>query len=67
MADNLSLRDLLEQMVKVGASDLHLTAGVPPQLRVDGELLAGHIHDRRSGVDADVPLRGVLRIRERTI
>jgi twitching motility protein PilT len=35
----LSLRELLEVMVKKGASDLHLTAGVPPMVRVDGELL----------------------------
>jgi twitching motility protein PilT len=38
-----SLRDLLAEMVERGASDLHLTAGVPPQFRVDGVLDAsGH-------------------------
>jgi len=30
------MRELLEEMVSRGASDLHLTAGVPPQFRVDG-------------------------------
>jgi twitching motility protein PilT len=34
----ITLRALLEEMAKVKASDLHLTAGVPAQLRVDGEL-----------------------------
>jgi twitching motility protein PilT len=34
----VSLRELLEQMVKMGASDLHLTAGSPPVVRVDGKL-----------------------------
>lgn len=34
----LSLKELLEHMVKVGASDLHLTAGSPPVIRVDGKL-----------------------------
>ncbi len=34
----LSLRDLLEQMVKMGASDLHLTVGSPPVVRIDGKL-----------------------------
>lgn len=34
----VSLRELLEQMVRVGASDLHLTAGSPPVIRVDGKL-----------------------------
>jgi twitching motility protein PilT len=35
----LSLRELLETMVQKRASDLHLTAGVPPMLRIDGELI----------------------------
>ncbi|MBU8934181.1 MAG: type IV pilus twitching motility protein PilT [candidate division Zixibacteria bacterium] len=41
----ISLRELLEQMVKMGASDLHLTIGAPPVVRVDGKLqrLAGDI------------------------
>jgi len=32
----IGMRELLEEMVAKGASDLHLTAGVPPQYRVDG-------------------------------
>ena len=35
MAD-LTLRQLLEDMVQRRASDLHLTAGVPPEFRIDG-------------------------------
>jgi len=35
----LNLRELLEEMVKLGASDLHLTVGSPPVVRVDGKLL----------------------------
>ncbi len=34
-----SLRDLLEQMVSKKASDLHITVGVPPLFRLDGEML----------------------------
>jgi twitching motility protein PilT len=34
------LRDLLEQMVKMRASDLHITAGLAPQFRVDGQLIS---------------------------
>ena len=30
------MRELLEEMVSKGASDLHLTAGLPPQYRIDG-------------------------------
>jgi twitching motility protein PilT len=34
----VTLRDLLEQMVAKKASDLHLTAGVPPEYRIDGAI-----------------------------
>ncbi len=39
----VSLRALLEEMAKVRASDLHLTAGIPAQLRVDGELVSSKL------------------------
>lgn len=35
----VTLRELLELMVQRDASDLHLTVGSPPQLRVDGKLV----------------------------
>jgi twitching motility protein PilT len=35
---NVSLRALLDEMIKRGASDLHLTVGERPKLRVDGQL-----------------------------
>lgn len=35
----ISLRELLELMVKRNASDLHITVGTPPQLRIDGKLV----------------------------
>src|SRR5687768_7291217 len=34
-----TILDLLVQLVEHGASDLHLTAGVPPTLRVHGKLM----------------------------
>lgn len=33
-----SITQLLEEMVSRGASDLHLTPGVPPSIRIDGEI-----------------------------
>jgi len=45
----MMLRDLLEQMVKMGASDLHLTVGSPPVVRVDGKLLRIPQHDVLTG------------------
>ena len=35
----LTLEDLLRTMVERGGSDLHVTAGSPPRIRTDGELL----------------------------
>ncbi|MBP5405744.1 PilT/PilU family type 4a pilus ATPase [bacterium] len=35
---SLSLQDLLSLMIEQGASDLHITSGSPPQLRIDGSL-----------------------------
>ncbi len=35
----VTLRQLLEDMVQRKASDLHLTAGVPPEFRVDGAMV----------------------------
>lgn len=36
----MDIKQLLQQTVDLKASDLHLVSGVPPTLRVDGELLA---------------------------
>jgi twitching motility protein PilT len=33
-----TLAEMLQKVVQSGASDLHLTVGVPPQIRVDGKL-----------------------------
>ena len=35
-----TLYDLLKNMIDKGASDLHITTGAPPKLRVDGKLLS---------------------------
>ena len=37
-AMGLNLRTLLEEMVSLGASDLHIVAGECPKLRIDGEI-----------------------------
>lgn len=39
----MKLRELLELCVERGASDLHLSAGLPPWLRIDGELCAASL------------------------
>lgn len=35
----LGIRELLKTMVEMGASDLHITTGAPPQVRVDGQVM----------------------------
>jgi twitching motility protein PilT len=39
MQTEVQIEDLLRTMVEKGASDLHLKAGSPPMLRIDGELV----------------------------
>jgi len=39
----LNLRVLLQEMLQRGASDLHITVGNPPKVRVDGELTDSNI------------------------
>ena len=34
-----NLYQLLQTMIEKGASDLHITTGTPPQIRVDGDLV----------------------------
>ena len=34
-----TLNQMLKSMVEQGGSDLHITTGTPPQLRIDGALL----------------------------
>lgn len=40
MATATKIETLLEQVIKLDASDLHLQVGTPPMLRVDGALKA---------------------------
>src|SRR3954463_10168368 len=51
----LNLRSLLEEMIERGASDLHVTAGERPKLRVDG-----HIAD--SGTDVVLTPKDTLQL-----
>jgi len=37
----ITMHELLQMMIQKRASDMHITVGVPPMFRVDGQLLAG--------------------------
>jgi twitching motility protein PilT len=41
----INLRALLEEMLERGASDLHITAGERPKIRVDGKLTNGTVEE----------------------
>lgn len=42
MSTKYTLKDLLIEMTKMGASDLHITVASPPRFRIDGKLKAGN-------------------------
>ena len=46
----MNIQELLNFSVQQGASDLHVTAGMPPLIRVDGDI-------RRINVEVDGPQR----------
>ena len=50
----ITLRELLEQMVAKKASDLHLTAGVPPEFRIDGSIIPGDMEPLAPEVTAQL-------------
>jgi twitching motility protein PilT len=55
-----NLRQLLEEMNERGASDLHLTVGQPPRLRVDGNLADSRIAGRLTPQDTQTLAYSVL-------
>jgi twitching motility protein PilT len=46
-----NLRSLLEEMIERGASDLHITAGERPKLRVDGDIVDASVTEAMSPKD----------------
>ena len=58
--DGFSIEELLEQTVSRGASDLHLTVGTPPVLRVHGRLERLDEHDPLTRDEAERLLYAIL-------
>ncbi len=46
-----NLRALLEEMIEKNASDLHLTAGERPKLRIDGDIVSASVEETMSPKD----------------
>ena len=61
----LQLDDLLSEVVRVGGSDLHLTVGSPPVVRVQGELRRMPGHASLNGSEVRRLVLGVLTQRQR--
>ena len=43
VASSVNLRVLLEEMIERDASDLHVTAGEKPKMRIDGEIQSSRL------------------------
>jgi twitching motility protein PilT len=61
----LQLDDLLSEVVRVGGSDLHLSVGSPPVVRVQGELRRMPGHGPLNGSEVRRMVLGVLTQRQR--
>ncbi|WP_304524055.1 type IV pilus twitching motility protein PilT [Demequina pelophila] len=57
---DLDINDALRTMVRAGASDLHLTTGMPPMLRVDGALKPIEGYERLTPESLQRSLYGIL-------
>ncbi|ABL80642.1 MULTISPECIES: type IV pilus twitching motility protein PilT [unclassified Nocardioides] len=64
---NLSLDDLLIHVLRVGASDLHLTTGAPPTVRLRGEMEAIEGYPTLDGEQLRRTLYGVMTERQRKV
>jgi twitching motility protein PilT len=66
-APRLALDDLLRHVVATGGSDLHLTAGAPPTVRVHGSMEPVEGYDELTGEVLQTTLYGVLTERQRKV
>jgi twitching motility protein PilT len=53
-AGSVNLRSLLEEMIERDASDLHITAGERPKIRIDGDITSSKVEHQLSPASACV-------------
>jgi twitching motility protein PilT len=63
--EGLHLNSLLAEMVELGASDLHLSAGLPPSIRVDGVIGPMASHEPLTPSETRRLVYGILSERQR--
>jgi twitching motility protein PilT len=64
-ADGIHVNELLETVLALHGSDLHLTAGSPPVIRVHGELRPVEGHDKLNGSEIREMLYAILTQKQR--
>jgi len=64
-ASDVDLDDLLRAVFERGASDLHLTVGVPPTLRIDGDLVHLDDYPRMTAVELQKMLYAIMTQKQR--
>lgn len=55
----LTIEELLQEAKRRGASDVHITVGIPPKLRINGELV-NMAYDKMLPADTDEIIRPIL-------
>lgn len=65
MAVKLDINELLEEVLVRGASDLHLTVGAPPVMRINGVLQRLEEYSRLTSSDTRDMIYGILTARQR--
>lgn len=63
----MELSELLNEAKNRKASDLHITVGVPPQVRVNGQLIALDQYPRLMGDDTQTLVESVMGERQKKI
>jgi twitching motility protein PilT len=66
-AAGLSIEGLLSTMEQLGASDLHLSVGQPPTLRINGRLLAAEGAEPLTAEDVRLLLHSIMSVRQRSV
>ena len=63
----MDLTELLGEAKKLNASDLHITVGVPPQVRVNGALIAMENCPRLMGDDTQELVESIMGERQKSL
>ena len=63
----MNIKPILERMIQEGASDLHIKAGTPPTIRVDGRLIPLDAHGSPTSKELEEVVEQILTPKQRTL